>query len=596
MNPDYESKTVLEWMHEMYEGKLALTDFQRSHVWSNSLSAKFLTAILQAQPTGTILLVEAGKRLGRREIAGNNIADITKCENLILDGQQRLTSIWRALIENEKGRFFVQTNDLKGEKIEIEKVAHRSTDPAPQDDFAQNCVPLTALYDPPVVGGLVQKSNLRAWCEKVSPDDAKYAGDIEVSISNYIRDPLHQHKIWFARFTEIGVDEAATIFTETNSSSVKVTAFDFAVAQALHISKDFRFRERIQTFWKNNQLVRHYFHQDLERWVPEIGEWLLKIACLKLSKNGLTPKNGNFPLALEYLFDNGTSNLGDVEDNIVATLEFLEDNGVPTKDILPRIPPVYVIAALQDEIIDVDEVDKLKVRTLLSTYLWRSFFSKRYEQRANDRLHADFKSLRRDIERIKNGQHLEKSSAPVFRTRIVTKAELSDEEETFKSRTSMGNAVIALTLCDSPVDWMTGDPLSANRIRQIDSDTKLDRHHVFPKKALTDGDDGKGKDGLNKENPFIHHGLNIVLTGKITNIKIGGKKPAEYLMEIRENNQHLTDAAFKAHIESHLGIPYETLTCPDDKIVSRYRKYLKERADVLWNEIDKKANLPEGGL
>ena len=485
--------------------------------------------------------------------------------------------------------------DFESTEIEVTGVAHRSTDPSPQDDFSQKRVPLTALYDPPVADSTVQKSNLRTWCEKVWPNNAEYAGDLDVKITNAIKNPLHQHKIWFAKFTGIGVDEAATIFTETNSSSVKVTAFDFAVAQALGISRDFRFRERIQTFWENNPLVSHYFYRDMERWVPEIGEWLLKIACLKLAGNGLTPKNGNFPKALKYLFNDETANLDRVEENLVAALEFLEDNGVPTKDILPRVPPVYVIAALQDEISDVDEMDKSKIRVLLSTYLWRSFFSKRYELRANDRLHADFKSLRNDIRRIKDGESAN-CNAPVFRTRIVTKAELSDETGTFKSRTSMGNAIIALTICKSPVDWITGVPLSANRIRQIESEALLDRHHVFPKKALIDGDDGKGKDGLNKQNPFIHHGLNIVLTGKITNIKIGGKKPAEYLKEIRESNQHLTEVAFKAHIESHQGVPYQTLTCPDEKIVALYRKYLKERADALWSEIEKRATLPKGGL
>ena len=61
MNPDYEWKKVIDWMNEMYRGELALTDFQRSHVWSSNFSAKFLTAILQEQPTGTLLLVEAGQ-------------------------------------------------------------------------------------------------------------------------------------------------------------------------------------------------------------------------------------------------------------------------------------------------------------------------------------------------------------------------------------------------------------------------------------------------------------------------------------------------------------------------------------------------------
>ena len=590
MNPDYESKGVIDWMDEMCNGELALTDFQRSHVWSDKLTAKFLTAVLQEQPTGTVLVVESGNGLGRRKITGND-ADITQCQNLILDGQQRLTSLWQGLTGNGKRCFYVKVNDLTDKNLEVLEVAHRFGDLSPKSDYSGNSVPLSVLYDPPADNDM-SKSRLQDWCEDALPNDAKGAGDLRLKIKKHIQKPLQQYKIWFGRFTGLSVDKAAKIFTETNSSSVNVTPFDLAVAQALDIRSDVRLRERIQRFRENYPQVEYYFHTDQQRWIPEIGEWLLKIACLKISSDGLPPKNGNFEKALRYLFDNGTANADKVESNLVAALRFLEDNGVPTKDILPRIPPVYVIAALQDELSGVDEMDKSNTRALLSEYLWRSFFSDRYKVQANDGLYDDFKSLRNDIKLIKQGKAAKKN-ALVFEAGVVEESDLWVESKTFKSRTSLGNAIIALSLCGSPEDWVTGEPLTTSRIRELEKERQLDRHHVFPRKALIDGDDGEGKGGLDNKDPFIHHGLNIVLIRKPANIKVGGKKPASYLKEIRKKSGHLTDVEFKKRIESHRGIPYATLTCLDGEIVARYKNYLKKRAGILWEAIKQMTTLSE---
>ena len=85
MNPHYSQKTVLAWMDDMYRGTLALTDFQRSKVWSHELVSRYLKAILSGQPTGTLLMVAREGDLRGRSIDGND-ADISEADTLILDG------------------------------------------------------------------------------------------------------------------------------------------------------------------------------------------------------------------------------------------------------------------------------------------------------------------------------------------------------------------------------------------------------------------------------------------------------------------------------------------------------------------------------
>ena len=51
MNPDYKSTTVSEWLKDMFDGTIALTDFQRSHVWKPARTATFLK-VVQQRPAG----------------------------------------------------------------------------------------------------------------------------------------------------------------------------------------------------------------------------------------------------------------------------------------------------------------------------------------------------------------------------------------------------------------------------------------------------------------------------------------------------------------------------------------------------------------
>ena len=579
MNPDYTNKTVSAWMDEMARGEIALTDFQRSRVWDDMRTARFLKAVLRGQTTGTILLVESGPEFGRRGIQGND-ANTENAKNLILDGQQRLTSLWQGLRGVGKRRFYIQVEDLQNKDIQILDVIHRQKDfrkyNIPQGQYSDDVIPLDILYDPPD-HDLNSPKRLEKWCEEVIPGDSAGAGQLRRSIEQHLQKPLERYNIWFAKFAGIGVDEAASIFVQTNSSSVIVKAFDLAVARALEIRRDIKLRERIQRFYKKHDRVKYYFHKDKERWIPEIGDCLLKIACLKAKDNGLPPKDKNFTEALNYLFSNGTENADTVESNLDTTLQFLEDNGVPIKDILPRMPPVYVIAALQDELDSIREIYRSKGKEFLTTYLWRSFFSDRYEKQANDKLYEDFRSLQDDLSRIKKGLTAQ-GNAPIFtEAQVITENALYDQNKLFKSKSPMGNAIIALTLYNDSVDWVAGESLTVGAVRRLEQEGELHRHHVFPRQVLIDG-------GLDKKDPVINHGLNIVLIRKRANLTLSNKKPASYLIYLKKEDNRLTDIKLKNRIESHF-VTYDRLSENTGTVTDRYEEYLMTRAKVIWKEI-----------
>lgn len=49
----------------------------------------------------------------------------------------------------------------------------------------------------------------------------------------------------------------------------------------------------------------------------------------------------------------------------------------------------------------------------------------------------------------------------------------------------IGKALVAVVFASEPrpVDWITGEPLRATHVRQLEQLKELHRHHVFPKKG-----------------------------------------------------------------------------------------------------------------
>lgn len=575
MNPDYKSRSIREWMDGLSRGEYALPDFQRSRVWDARRTARFLKSVLSVQPTGTVLLIESGPGFGRRRIVDND-ADISKAEDLILDGQQRLTSLWQSFTGVGEWRYYIEVNDVRSLELGVMDVQQQRKDSRQYRDaraeFDDNLVPVNILYDAPNHDPK-EPTSLERWCEDVMPADTRKSSELRRAIDHELKSILDRYKLWYAKLERTGVDEAVKIFVETNRSSVRVKAFDLAVAEAVEIRPGIKLRERIQRFHGKQSRVKHYFSSDKERWIPEIGEFILKIACLKVRDSGMPPKDSNFEKALRHLFSQGAENADEVEADLLVTLQLLEEMGIPNKDILPRVPPVYVVAALQSAIRQVRHVSRAKITRLVDRYLWQSFLSDRYESQANDRLREDYEFLLGDIRRIERGESA-REDAPVFRTTMVSKETL---QKAVKSRSPVGNAIVALSLNNGSVDWVTGERMTAERVRQLDGEGTLDRHHVYTRNSLIRG-------GLARSDVRINHPLNIVAIQKLSNISLGSKEPAEYLEGLKRHDRGLTDRALRERVESHL-LPYDVVTRRVGPIKDRYAEFLKERAALVWSRI-----------
>ena len=88
--------SLKELLDDAEAGKIQLPDFQRGWVWDDERIRGLLASVSRGFPVGAIMTLEAGGeiRLESRMIEGDEGKGVNAVEAFLLDGQQRLTSLF----------------------------------------------------------------------------------------------------------------------------------------------------------------------------------------------------------------------------------------------------------------------------------------------------------------------------------------------------------------------------------------------------------------------------------------------------------------------------------------------------------------------
>jgi len=91
--------SLKDLLSDIIDGKLQLPDFQRGWVWDDDHIRSLLISVARSFPIGAVMLLETGgeARFQVRPVEGVIVPNGNKAERLILDGQQRLTSLTQVL-------------------------------------------------------------------------------------------------------------------------------------------------------------------------------------------------------------------------------------------------------------------------------------------------------------------------------------------------------------------------------------------------------------------------------------------------------------------------------------------------------------------
>src|SRR5438094_7531988 len=97
---DSTRESLQDLLRTIREGRTQLPDFQRGWVWDDDHIRSLLASVSLGYPIGAVMMLQTGNpevKFRPRPVEGVVLAQPTEPERLVLDGQQRLTSLYQAV-------------------------------------------------------------------------------------------------------------------------------------------------------------------------------------------------------------------------------------------------------------------------------------------------------------------------------------------------------------------------------------------------------------------------------------------------------------------------------------------------------------------
>ncbi len=540
---DARNRSLSEWFTRISTGQVQLPRFQRFEAWGPREIDDLVQTVVDELPAGAALVLEIGDKppFRSRPLAGAP-EPTERMTELLLDGQQRLTALWRTLNENypDRSHFIDITGQAEDEGEEREFAAISQSRwwrdgrrypvwcDDPKQVLRRGLLPARLLRP-----GSDGEKECASWLSEATDGDKDQLLSLQ-PVAGTLRSRVG---IFNLPFLALPVQSSDTVilnvFVKLNTRTIPLTAFDIIVA-----------RVEGETGESLHDLV-----SSLEGQVPALARYITP-ADLVLPAAALL--QGKRPTRREQVFlDFGrmVSEWPAIVSGAEKLVSFLSEERIVNGSRLPSevvLAPLTVLWAKAP-----DEPDRLgAVRTLLRTYMWRAFVTTRYEAAAATASFQDYAALAPIVE----AGAREKSAAPILEQPLPTVDEIRTSRWP-KRRDRLSRAILAISFRGGALDIADGAAISENNI------DKREYHHLYPVAFLADHEIAEWAASV---------ALNCALITWRTNRTISAKPPVEYLRD-RTEAAALGENEVRQRITSHL-IDY------DDLASGEFDRFLDNRA------------------
>lgn len=546
-NP-YDLRDLLKSCHR---GVIQLPDFQRSWVWDEDRIKSLIASISRAFPVGALMTLRTGGpvRFQPRPIEGapaeaKNVAP----DELLLDGQQRMTSLYQATLRGK----VVETLSAKNKKIkrwfyiDIRKALDPSIDreeailSVPEDrviraDFGRDVVldlssPFREYQE--LMYPVCQVFDWDEWQDGFSEHwrgDQNYA--TQQLFRNFRREILENFKSY--RLPVIALDKSTSkeavcvVFEKVNTKGKPLDAFELVTAMYAasghELRKDWYGDEHTQGRHHRLVVTLHaagaesgiladvsntdflhavsLFHtRDQRRAAEKAGQQGKELPAVSGNRQALL----NLPLEAYKTYE------AKVEAGFVKAAKFLHILHIYQIRDLPYQSQVIALAAILADIGDAWEHEAHRAK--LIRWYWNGVFGELYGSAIESRIAKDFLQV---PAWLSGGPEPSTVSETVFR---------ADRLKTMRMRLSAAyKGVNALLMKQGAQDFRSGQKFD----HTVFFGENVDIHHIFPQKWCKEqGIQASVYDSIINKTPLSYR----------TNRIIGGAAPSEYLAKLEEGN------------------------------------------------------------
>ncbi len=530
--PLYELSEYLKWTTN---GKIQLPDFQRGYKWEDERIRQLLVTILRGHPLGVVMLLRTGNdqiRFKPRPVEGVPLPPGTAADLLLLDGQQRLTSLTQALT----AQGVAATQDSRGKKLTRRYYVHMETALLGEDriDDALLSVPGDGVVrsnfgkdidldlsdaDKERAEGYFPVRLLFAGAETVTwlfaMDDKNLASRFHASVVQ----PAGTYNIPAIELdTATSKSAVATVFEKVNTGGLALNVFElltaaFAGDKAYYDEhgEDFRLNDD----WRETEL-KFAGYPALS--TVENTDFLQAVTMLTTLQRNHADTSDRRPAVSAKREDVLKIDLPDyltwrdpLREAFIWAATFLADLHIFDERFLPYPKQLVPLAAIKVEL--GKDADLIGVRDRLVQWFWCGILGELYGSAIETR-------FVRDLEQVPAWARRQAGAAV---PKTVQDANFV-ESRLHSLRTRLAAAykgIYALLLGNGAHDWMKGQAL--DKVQYVN--LAVDIHHIFPQKWCLDHQiDDERRESIVNKTPLSAE----------TNRTIGGSAPADYLKVIEK--------------------------------------------------------------
>lgn len=542
---DTNPRALKDLLVEIHNRSMVLPDFQRDFVWEPGATQELIVSIASNYPAGSILRVRDAKRVfAAREFEGAPPLDGAKHTFLVLDGQQRLTSLYQAFYGVGEHRYYLDLGKLTDGADFEEAIFHvRATTKwaKAREDFAVQArdllLPLSVLKGG--AGGFGQwnrrVARQLADKERIALEDA--LDSIEEKWICAI-DDYHFPVVTLSDQTK--PDALCAIFETLNRTGVKLSVFELLTAR----------------FWPQNLKLRALWEKALADHPViadfEVDPYYILQGISLASRKAPSCKRSD-------VLNMAASDITEWWDRVVlglATgLEILRDD---CKVMLPKWLPYQTmlqpLAAVLARVGSPKTAEAGAQREKLKRWFWCAVFGQVYEGAPNSKAAKDVVEI---LPWLTGGDLPESVASFRFDPRAL-------RDVTPRQR-AIYRGAICLILGGGARDFHTQAVITG----KLMAEEGIDDHHVFPAAYL----ERRGVAPARLRDCV----LNRTLIDRTTNQMISDRAPSDYLAEIKST----PGFPFVSVLTSH-GLP----AAADSPLLrDGYDAFLAWRQEHLWQEI-----------
>lgn len=582
---DSKKTSLYEILRSIHEGKIQLPDFQRGWVWDDNRIKGILASVAKSFPIGAVMLLENGNesiRFKTKAIEGAPEVNGKKPELLILDGQQRLTSLYQAIISNK----IVKTRNAKGYEIkrwyyiDMQKALDPGTDLEEAIFSINENKIVTENIGRDIVLDLTSREkefeNLMYPVSLVDEYDTWFPAFFEfweydkekIKFWNEFHRTIilgfNNYSLPVIQMTKENPKEAVCqVFEKVNTGGVSLSVFELLTAS--FASEEFDLKEdwkAIKIAFKPYKVLDKTSEIDFIQAVTLFSTYRRKV---DIESSG---QKDNLPAVSAKRKDMLNLELTDYKKyrnqllvGFIKASKILVENHIFHSRDVPYTTQLVPMAAILSQL--GNEIDNVANKNKLMRWFWCGVFGELYGSANETRYALDIVQV---VDWIVNDAAEPKT--------IYDANFMPSRLHTLRTRNSAAyKGIYAILLDENTRDWITGTKIDVSTYFS----ESIDIHHIFPVAWCEKKENAVSRDDYDS---IINK---TPLAGR-TNRIVSGDAPSKYLERIKKN-VGVTDDEFIEILESHVVNP--VFLHQND-----FRGFFNDRKERILQRIEKAMGKP----